>query len=283
MFSNAFSHPLQEPALVLVAAPQPSWRDLRDARRAIERLQTKTFVHKALKETGCSSVYALEERMMEGLPGVTFPADRPKLCDRMASLGQPAVAKHLRPGGRRDLRTKKWFERLVTLAPKAATVLSMQVWRLLNPAPMTFVEWTAVGFALGKEQFPVPGSNGAWMITVIPSEGEEPVEHYVQRSELNSLGALATLLVAVRRWETHGDLIGYDLSLQEAMRMANAADAQPDLAALQPEIGEYLAQCFGRVHVPYHAANLGFQQERLATVRAAWADRIHILPRTNEV
>lgn len=276
MFSNAFSNPLEEPALVLASAPGPRWRNLRDARRALERLQTKTFVHEALKETGCGSVYALEQRMMEGLPGGPFPQDRPKLCDRMASLGQPAVAKQLGPGARRDLRTKKWFDRLASLAPKAAGVLSMQLWRLLNPLPMTFVEWHATGFALGLEQYPVPGFNGAWMVTVTPSASEDQLEHYVPRFEVNSRLALAGLLTGLRRWETHGDLIGYDLLLQEALRVASAPDAQPDLKVLQPDITGYIAQCFGIVHVAYHATNLRFQEERLAAGRAAWHSRIHI-------
>jgi hypothetical protein len=277
VFSNAFSTPLQEPTLVLASAPAPQWRNLRDARRALERLQTKTFVHEALKETKCSSVYALEQRMMKGLPdSADFPQDRPKLCDRMASLGEPAVAKQLGPGARRDLRTKKWFDRLAILAPKAGGVLSMQLWRLLNPLQMTFVEWHATGFALALEQYPVPGLNGVWMVSVTPSAGEDLLEHFVPRFELNSRSALAGLLTALRRWETHGDLIGYDLMLQEALRIASASDAQPDLKVLQPDIAGYIAQCFGSVHVAYHATNLGLQEERVAAGRAAWSSRIHI-------
>jgi hypothetical protein len=254
----------------------------RDARRACERLQTVAFLNDVMKATGSPSPYALEELLMKGLPGVVFPADRPKLCDRMASLGQPAVSKQLAPSGKKDLRTERWFDRMVALAPSSGQLLTLPIWRLLDPRPIDHVEWHDLAHMLGTihlEQLGEPLTaippTAAWMITMRASAMEDECEYFV-----NYLGhqpdraVMTTMLLQLRRWEALGNLIGYDLSLQQALRAASHPTAALDLAVLQPRIEEYIVQCFGAVRVPHPELNLDTQTERVAAGRSAWERRV---------
>lgn len=254
----------------------------RQVRRTIERLQTKAFVHDAMVETGSASVYALEEAMMDGVPTLTFPMDRPKLCDRMARLGQPAVGKQLAAKGGKNLRTKRWFDKLIRLAPDAAQVLSWPLWRVLDPRPVDHVEWHSLGWTMGQQKLAqLRATNqqmaptAAWQINVRPSDDEDEIEHFVlYMGTAPDREQLAVHLLALRRWEAAGDLIGYDLVLQQALRAAHHPNAAPDLAALQPDIGDFLVSCFGAVVVPYPELNLTFQRQRIDAGRDAWKRRV---------
>ncbi|MDZ4123853.1 MAG: hypothetical protein U1E02_06705 [Hydrogenophaga sp.] len=85
---------------------------------------------------------------------------------------------------------------------------------------------------------------------------------------------MTTMLLQLRRWEALGNLIGYDLSLQQALGAASHPTAALDLAVLQPRIEEYIVQCFGAVRVPHPELNLETQGERIAGGRSAWERRV---------
>jgi hypothetical protein len=276
MSNNAFMKQGSEDLLVLAATPVPAaWHSLRDVRRTLECWQTKTFVHLLMAQTGASSVYALEKMMLSGMPNLSFPSQRPKICDRMANRGEPAIAKQLRPVSQKDLRTKRWIDRLLFLAPSAANVIYEPIWRLLDPNPISYTEWHDLGFehsTLSHVQ-EIP-SHGVWLVDVTASKSESEKGHYIPNVGKNPLLIeLEGLLLGLRRWEAQGDLIAYDLFFQELLVTARSANAQRSLAALQPEIGDYIACVFGQLQVPLGADNLQFQAERIEKGRAAWQAR----------
>jgi hypothetical protein len=250
MFTNAIHRSFPGPSVRLVDAPSERWHDARQRRRTIERWQTQTFVVQAMQETGSQTPYALEERMMEGVADLQFPVDRPKLCDRMLSRGEPAVAKFLGLRPAKDLRTKSWFDRMVELAPGAAEAVKSPIWRLLDPATLTFVDADILTFEVGYEILKAGLSLRAWRVCV-ESSGRDPEREYFVHDESAPIcrTALARHLLALRRYEVRGDQIGYQLELRESVRLARSA-AQPDVAVIQPLIGDFIACCFGAIDVP---------------------------------
>lgn len=253
-------------------------------RRDIERLQTMAFVHDALEEAQLRSKYALDRKLTKGVSGSHFPFDRPKMGDRMARLGEPAIAKYLKPDGRRiDVRTKPRIDKLIAMAPKtSAGFLSLPLWRLLDPRLIAHVEWHKLGWDQGqlmlarlRDRNQSLGPTAAWQIFVHPSSHEPTQEHYVcYIGCCPDRAQLVSHLLQIRRWEAAGDLIAYDLALHQALRAARHPTAAPDLAILQPSIGNFIASRFGSVMVPYPALNLTFQQERLEVGRQAWKTRV---------
>lgn len=285
VFSNALFADPDQPRLHLVdCAGNPALSTQREVRRDIERLQTKAFVHDALEEAQLSSKYALDRKLTKGVPGSHFPFDRPKMGDRMARIGEPAIAKYLKPDGRRiDVRTKPRIDKLIAMAPKtSAELLSLPLWRLLDPRLIAHVEWHKLGWdhvqlmlARLRDRNQSHGPTAAWQIFIHPSSHEPALELYVcyvgccpDRAQLISH------LLQIRRWEATGDLIAYDLALHQALRAARHPTAAPDLACLQPSIGNFIASRFGSIVVPHHAHNLTFQQERLEVGRQAWKTRV---------
>lgn len=265
-------------ALWLASSESTSkWNSPRDIRRTLERWQTKTFVHELMVKTGAGSVYALEEMMMKGCEALTFPEDRPKLCDRMASRGEPAIVKQLGRDRRKDLRTQRWIERLLALAPDAAEVLRHPIWRLLDPQPLPYIEWHALGIDHMNEAARDASPMNAWLIAVEPENPRDEPLHFVPCvGESPTRIDMTTLLLGLRRWETQGDLIAYDLYLQEILAVARYPRAHASLQALQPDVADYVAQTYGRVHVPHGPLNLAAQKERIQVARQAWARRVLI-------
>lgn len=245
-------------------------------RRSIERWQTKTFIHELMVSAGVGSVYALEDLMMRGQSELVFPADRPKLCDRMARCGEPALVKQIAPGGRRDLRTQKWFDRLIKLAPESVALLELAIWRLLDPQPLSHVEWHALGALHVKEAARCNHSLSAWMVTVEAGpwgDGRYCVPY--KEGDLTRF-ALTSLLLGLRRWECQGDLLGYDIYFQELLNVAQFPSNHFSVQVLQPDLREYLIQVYGRVLIPYGAENLSAQHERVRLARQAWQQRVLI-------
>jgi hypothetical protein len=112
-------------------------------------------------------------------------------------------------------------------------------------------------------------------ITVRASSSEPAIEHYVSyMGNCPDRAHLSGQLLQLRRWEGQGDLIGYDLALQQTLSAANHPSAAEDLAALHPDIGEYIEQCFGAVLVANASVNLPFQLERIKAGRQAWERRV---------
>lgn len=282
VFTNAFFRASGEVGLHLVdGAATPPWSS-RDARRARERLQTFAFVNDAMEESGVSSTYALEALLMRGLPDVVFPDDRPKLCDRMARIGQPAVVKQLSTQGQKDARTQRWFRRLVDLAPAAVQIPSHPLWRLLNPVPIDHLKWFELAGALGEARLSklemtggsiAPGA--AWRVIVRASDTEEECEYYVPYlGHSPDRAVLTDQLLQLRRWEALGNLVAYDLALQQTIRVASHLKAAKDLAVLQPHLGSYLVQCFGTVLIPHPELNVAMQRRRIESGRKGWEKRV---------
>jgi len=285
VFSNALFADLDQPRLHLVeGADGPALSTEREVRRDIERLQTMAFVHDALEEAQLQSKYALDRELTSGVTSSHFPFDRPRMGDRMARIGEPAIAKYLKPDGRRlDMRTKPRIDKLIAMAPKTSDgFLSLPIWRLLDPRLIAHVEWHKLGWDQGQlmlaslrarnENLP---ATAAWQIFVQPSSHEPTLELYV--SYVGSRPDRAQMvrhLLQIRRWEATGDLLAYDLALHQALRAARHPSPAPDLEVLQPSIGDFIARRFGSVVVPYPAVNLTFQQERLEVARQAWETRL---------
>lgn len=254
------------------------WPTMRHIQRTIDRWQSKAFVTEVLMQVETDSVYALEELMMAGVDDLHFPDDRPKLCDRMISLGEPAIAKYLGLRPARDLRTKLWIDRLTRLAPTALLTVKSRIWRLLDPTPLTFMEWEVLNFEYGFEIQKAVISNNVWCVSIEPEslQPEPKREYFVcEEEEPISLLALGRHLLALRRYETWRDFIGYRLELLESLRLAKCSNAEPDLAALQPLIVDYLAYCYGTVDV---AAAMQAAWEVEASQRA-WSARVSLFER----
>jgi hypothetical protein len=61
------------------------------------------------------------------------------------------------------------------------------------------------------------------------------------------------------------------LNLIEAIQRCGISNPEPDLAVLLPDCGDFLAHCFGQVHIGHpHQANNNYQRERLQTAHAAF-------------
>ncbi|WP_428000707.1 hypothetical protein [Acidovorax sp.] len=281
IFSNGFSYARDEPMLTLVDLRDLPSLTEREMERSIECLQTKAFVFEARKEAGATSNYKLEELMMEGLDSVVFPDDRPKICDRMARSGRPSVAKILNSKTRTDPRNNEWIDRILALAPRSTEAISLPLWRAIDPRPMTHVQWHAVSSDLGEEILRLQESEEharaqcAWMVRTKASESEDEVEHYTPfiRERPDRL-SLAILTMQIRRWEAIGDLVGYTLALQQTLRVANHKTAAPNLAALQPDVGKFIAQCYGPVLIAYPESNLEYQRDRVTAANNAWEKRV---------
>ncbi|MGC1172641.1 hypothetical protein [Polaromonas sp.] len=255
------------------------WRNPRDLRRTIERWQTKAFVTEVMQEVGVDTAYALEERMLAGVPGYHFPDDRPKLCDRMLSRGEPAIAKHLGIRPAKDLATKKWIDRLHDLAPGAARTVKSPVWRLLDPSPLTFLEWDILNFEFGSELLSAGSYTiRAWCVSIEPETlHPEPKREYFVFEEEEPISRIAfgRHLLALRQYETRRDLIGYRLELLESLRLARCQNARSDMAVLQPLVVDYLAHCFGSVDAspePFHSA------WEVEASQRAWDARTPVFP-----
>jgi hypothetical protein len=178
-----------------------------------------------------------------------------------------------------QLSDLRWFRKLVEFAPETAQrILKMPIWRYLDPVPLPYIDWHKIGFEHAKDVWHSGlAGRGAWRIKVKASDSEDEQEHYVPFiSDTPSRLELAGLLCGLRRWEAQGDLIAYDLYLQEALRVASSQTAQTSLVALQPDIVSFLAHVFGRVRVPYGDRNADFQRQRLQVARAAWRTRVLI-------
>lgn len=271
MFTNAFLNARGVSPITLVAPTgSATWRSARSARRAIERWQTKAFVQAALDAFCVKSTYGLEQLLMKEDTKLVFPDDRPRLFDRMAHLGEPAVAKQIAMLDK-ESASAKWLRRLLERTPTVRAVLEEPIWRLLDPTPLSHVEWHDLADWIVSDLVKSKKvSADAWVVWVSENRNDEPVDHYVPRAKECSRFLLTRLLMSVRRWETHGELLGYYLNLHEAVQLCGITNPEADLAVLQPDCGDFLAQCFGRVHIGHpHQSNYDYQHERLQAAHTA--------------
>lgn len=275
-FSNAFLADSAHGTLILTKTNSgPLWSSAREIRRTLERWQTKMFIHELMSLSGVSSVYAMEEAMMMGQSGLLFPSDRPKFCDRMARCGEPAVAKQLAHGGRKDSRTQRWFLRLLEIAPEAVEVLNLPIWRLLDPQPLAYAEWQELGFSHVKQAARYECEQSAWAVSIAVDDQWHESPCYVPCITDQPAGCgLTSLLLGLRRWELQGDLLAYDLYFQELLSVLNKPSSHFSVQVLQPEIFEFVGQVFGSVLIPYGPENLTAQRERVKLARQAWTQRV---------
>lgn len=271
-FTSAFDGPANLPVVHLLGQCSNSLSEYQ-ARRQIERWQTKSVALALFNGWGVSTGYQLEKQLLALEPAMVFPDDRPRLFHRMQSRGEPGIAKELtKPGS----LAARWVGKAVSRAPNALEVLADNVWRLLDPSPMRHIDWALVSEALMprmKERVLQGIKPEVWIVRtpLVPERGDV-MEYFVPRGEPLSLWGLLLVLLQLRRWEVSGDLIAYYLQLLEAIERCLQPRKASDLAVLMPECGNYLAACFGRVHIgPTYQANVELQVRRLEAAREAFA------------
>ncbi len=243
MFSNAFPHARTSEPIRLIEPISPAKvSSVRDVRRAIERWQTRAFIQSAMITLGAQSCYRLEEMVMEIEPKLVFPDDRPKLFDRMWSLGQPSITRLLlKLDGTRS--SARWVNELLIRAPKTKEVIHEPIWRLLDPTPISYVELCELDVAFGDlikaqgSEFRGLGNRNCLPSQILPLEC------------LNSRQHLACELLYLRRSEIVPNVHIYCLCLYTLIRICLAPNLKPCLAFFGKDCAEYLAQCFGKIDI----------------------------------
>lgn len=277
MFTNAFfsARPLEAIELIPCQqrAPKP---DALWVRRSIERWKTRAFVQEAIDRLELSGHYELASLALESAPKGLLSPDQRRVYERMRLAGTPWVGKQLKlleTGHVSD--TGRWIQRAMELAPGIRGVLEDPVWRLIDPMPLTHVEWHELGekvlahAAARLPELPLP----AMQVVVEDPTGprRRPTIAFIPTARENSRRHFAVVLLQVRRWEVNGQLLEYYLNLLEALDRLQSANLASCLKILQPEGQAYLATCFGRVHIGFpHASNHEYQQQRLAAASAAF-------------
>lgn len=272
VFSNAFAAQANLPVVHLLGQDSRSISQYQ-ARRQIERWQTKALAVALFDAYGVTNGYQLEKQLLAAEPNLVFPDDRPRLFHRMSSRGEPRIAKELEKG---DSDAARWVRKAVQGAPEALEVLSDPTWRLLDPTPLSHVQWANLGHEVAErsiKKFPQGLKPEHLVISLAVNPGGQDLdEHYIPRMQPLSRSGFTLVLLALRRWEVNGQLVAYYLQLLEAMERCAQAPAAPDLAPLMPDCATFLAVCFGRVHVGLSTPdNIRFQEQRLAAAREAFA------------
>lgn len=271
-FSNAFHVTRDLPVVHLLGRHEDEFLTEHQAKRQIERWQTKSLARTLLEAWGATTAYQLEKELAGLEPKVVFPDERPRLFDRMLAKGEPSIAKEL---AKPTSLASMWVGRALRRAPEALDVLGDQVWRLLDPSPMQHVEWMMIGEAVMKRSL-------AWMekderneILIVKSPlspgSSEMMEYFIPRTQPTSLWGLLLVLLQLRRWEISGNLVAYYLQLLEAFERCVHPSPSPDLAIIAPECSRFLSACYGRVHIgPTHKENVDLQLQRTNAARQAF-------------
>lgn len=271
VFSNAFFQSEDLPVVHLLG-PDPGSLTMRDAARQIERWQTQALTLALFSAWKVRNGYQLEKKLLAEDPDLDVLNDRPRLFHRMASKGEPAVARELM---RTDSTSAKWIRRAMSKAPDAQNVMTEPTWRLLDPKPMSHIEWHQAAEAIQPravakldelEEFE------AWVVGVpIDQACRDDLQYFIPRSNGSSRWGLLLTLLQLRRWEVHGDLIAYYLQLLELIARCGTARLDPDFSFMLPVLKNYLTVCFGRVHVgPTFSGNVEYQLARLLMARRAF-------------
>lgn len=274
-FSNAFAVNRDLPVVHLLGKPKGELLTAQQARRQIERWQTKSLARALLEAWDVTTAYQLEKELAGLDPKVVFPDERPRLFDRMLSKGEPGIAKELaKPASLAAV----WIGKALSRAPKALDVLADQVWRLLDPTPMPHVEWSLIGEGMlsrsrAKYERGERGERSEVYIVRSPlgPGSKEMMEYLVPRNDASSIWGFLQVLLELRHWETRGILVAYYLQLLEAFERCVLPKQSADLAIITPECPEFLAACFGRVYIgPTHKGNVEYQVQRINAARQAF-------------
>ncbi|WP_144289856.1 hypothetical protein [Ideonella sp. A 288] len=271
VFSNAFDSPADLPVVQLVG-PDLASLTKREAARQIERWQTQALTQALFNSWQVSNGYQLEQKLMTEISHLDFQIDRPRLFHRMLASGEPAVLREL---ARNDSSSAPWIRRALSRAPEVEDLLYEPTWRLLDPTPMSHIEWhlaaetmqrLAMSVLERREKF------AAWVVELpIDQEGREALEYFIPRSHGSSRWGLLLTLLQLRRWEVHGNLIAYYLQLLEVIERCIVPVPDPDFAFMLPALKDYLTACFSRIHVgPTHPGNVEYQLARLMRARKAF-------------
>lgn len=271
VFSNAFLGPADLPVVHLLGG-DPASLTKRDAVRQIERWQTQALALALFDAWDVSNGYQLEKELLADDVHLDFLTDRPRLFHRMAAKGEPAVAREL---ARTDSSSAPWIRRAMSNAPDAHGVMTEPTWRLLDPMPMSHIEWHLAAESILPRAVAVLDEEGgfeAWVVNVpIDQESREVLQYFVPRSHVSSRWGLLLTLLQLRRWEVHGDLIAYYLQLLELIARCTSSCLGPDCSFMLPALKGYLTACFGRVHVgPTSPGNVEYQLDRLQRARRAF-------------
>jgi len=142
-------------------------RDLRDLRDLLKiladdrgRWKSQVFIAAALAELGVKSAATLEREVMKLTPDLAYPVDRPHLFDRM-QLGQPQIDRVMR---NLEHTSRRWVDLLLQITTRPIETLSLPVWRLLDPTPLTWFDYqeccgqVMVSVLRQMRKFPAPES-----------------------------------------------------------------------------------------------------------------------------
>lgn len=256
--------------------PRPPKADALWVRRCIERWKTRAFIQEAIDRLKLSGHYELASLALESTREGVLSPDQRRVYERMRLAGTPWVGKQLKlfeSGHISD--TGRWIQRAMELAPGISAVLEEPIWRLLDPMPLTHVEWHELGervlahAAARLPELPLPAMQ---VVVEDPTEPRgPPTIVFIPTARENSRRDLCVVLLQMRRWEVNGQLLEYYLNLLEALDRLQSANLSSCLMILRPEGHTYLATCFGRVHIGFpHASNHEYQQQRLAAASAAF-------------
>lgn len=268
-FSSAFTGACNLPAVYLLGRCDDGPLTEHQTRRQIERWQTKALARELLEAWGVTTAYQLEKELVALEPSMVFPDERPRLFDRMLAKGEPGIAKEL---AKSNSLSAFWVGKALIRAPRALDILSDQVWRLLDPTPMSHIEWAIISEAIMPRvaDWMLKGGKPDDLILHSPlyPDSKTMMEYFISRTEPSSLWGFLLLLLQLRWWELNGILVAYYLELLEAFERCMQPSPSPELAVLMPECAGFLAAVFGRVHIcPTNAGNVKLQLQRISTAR----------------
>ncbi len=268
VFSNAFDCATDLPVVHLVG-PNLASLTKREAARQIERWQTQALTQALFNSWQVCNGYQLEQKLMIETSHLDFQIDRPRLFHRMLARGEPAVAREL---ARSDSSSAPWIRRALSRSPEVEDLLYEPTWRLLDPSPMSYIEWHRSAEKtqqLGMSVLDQQEKFAAWIVELpIDQKGSEALEYFIPRSHGSSRWGLLLTLLQLRRWEVHGNLIAYYLQLLELMERCNVPVPDPHFAFMLPALKGYLTSCFSRIHVgPTNPGNVEYQLARLIRAR----------------
>ncbi len=238
--------------------------------------KSKIFVAAAMSELGVKSAALLEREIMKMTPDRTYPVDRPHLFDRMRR-GQPQIDKVM---ANPEHISRPWVDLLLRIASQPSETLSMPIWRLLDPSPLTWLEYQeCLGRVmvsvlrvlrmkstvpeLNVEAWPMLSpaelhrelmnitARGQPIVTIDVAEDSGPSIklNVLPKPEAPNLHSLTCLMISLRYWELVGDLESYFLTLRVAIELLERLAVDADLLAFVELGARHLRAAFGRVAV----------------------------------
>lgn len=249
-----------------------SVRSLRELLKSLatdrERWKSGLFVEAAISELGVTSGSALEREVMKLTPNLVYPDDRPHLFDRMRQ-GEPQIAKVF---SNSEHISRPWVDLLLQLAKTPLEIFWLPLWRLLDPEPLTWIEYhVAFGRVMvstlrvlrtaltrpeneldssgtGLEWSHATGKSDQEVMTINVDHSDNPPQVSVlPPPRTSNLHSLSCLLLSLRYWELVGDLESYYLTLRMAVELFERPHIEADLRPLQKGGPAYLRSAFGRV------------------------------------